>query len=516
MPQIINLSPIGEVLPGDSLPIFDESNGDTRRVSVSQLSTYMENTLSLPDNAADIDYDPAGTGAVQRSVQSKLRDVVSVKDFGAVGDGVTDDTAAIQAAITGCMASGKALYVPTGSYLLQSQLSVNINNDPISRGFKMYGEGENSKFIINHTGTGLLISCVPSFQLFKALIEDLYFTDGALHPARMIHNNGAVNTVISNCYFIDATVTVGCVVNDNAYGLSLQGCAFVRVVGTGVLYAQTGSLATYSYVNSIIDCDFTALSVGIAIQGVNSLYVASTVIEECTAVGVYANPIANSTFAFNITFDGCWFERNAVYDLQLLSNINHWCEASIRSTQFSGPIPGSPDPCRIELGAKSKVTIDGCIAEGNTVVVSGSANASAILIRSTNFSQSGSFNWTSIGEAGITTTVPITTTNAAGTKSTQILSEKGVVVDPASGTATTAFAVTAGRYEVAAYVILGAGTPAAYAAFATVICDGVAARISANNGTDLTLTLSGLNVQVRQTTGTTNSVQWSYTKLALI
>lgn len=54
----------------------------------------------------------SGTGASQRTVLDKLRDVVSVKDFGAVGDGVADDAAAITAAI----ATGKAVYLPTGTY----------------------------------------------------------------------------------------------------------------------------------------------------------------------------------------------------------------------------------------------------------------------------------------------------------------------------------------------------------------------------------------------------------------
>jgi parallel beta-helix repeat protein len=65
--------------------------------------------------AQDVYWNQSGSGAVTRTVESKLRDVVSVKDFGAVGDGVADDTAAISTA----MSSGtKRLFFPPGTYIV--------------------------------------------------------------------------------------------------------------------------------------------------------------------------------------------------------------------------------------------------------------------------------------------------------------------------------------------------------------------------------------------------------------
>lgn len=75
-------------------------------------------------NIAETGYFVAdGTGATARSSMTKIREIqVSVKDFGATGDGVTDDTAAIQAAIDALPTNGRELYFPAGTYLISESL----------------------------------------------------------------------------------------------------------------------------------------------------------------------------------------------------------------------------------------------------------------------------------------------------------------------------------------------------------------------------------------------------------
>lgn len=80
-------------------------------------------------DASLVTYLPAGAGAVVTTVQDKLRESVSVKDFGAVGDGVTDDTAAIQAAINYIgAAGGGTVRLPKSVYKTTSTLTIDYNS----------------------------------------------------------------------------------------------------------------------------------------------------------------------------------------------------------------------------------------------------------------------------------------------------------------------------------------------------------------------------------------------------
>jgi len=75
-------------------------------------------------------YDLGATGAVNRPINFKLQEYVSIKDFGAVGNGTADDTAAIQAAWTWAISNGGArIHVPTGTYLVTSAINITGANN---------------------------------------------------------------------------------------------------------------------------------------------------------------------------------------------------------------------------------------------------------------------------------------------------------------------------------------------------------------------------------------------------
>jgi hypothetical protein len=123
-----------------------------------------------------VGFSQAGTGVVARSVQAKLRDVLSVKDFGAVGDGVAADGAPIALALAAAaaLANGADVLVPPGTYACGATgltvgskvrlvldgakitssavnaITVVTGNDGATG--SIIGSGHNS--MIDHTGTG--------------------------------------------------------------------------------------------------------------------------------------------------------------------------------------------------------------------------------------------------------------------------------------------------------------------------------------------------------------------------
>jgi len=87
-------------------------------------------------------FTAAGTGASERTIQDKLSDLVSIKDFGAVGDGLADDTLAIQQALT----AHDAVFIPNGVFLTSSTIEIAANKTLIGAGQKSIIRGNGSTF----------------------------------------------------------------------------------------------------------------------------------------------------------------------------------------------------------------------------------------------------------------------------------------------------------------------------------------------------------------------------------
>jgi hypothetical protein len=121
----------------------------------SMVYSFPEGTGISPD-ACGVIYNPPFTGAVAYPVCEKLEQTVSVMDFGAVGDGVADDTAAIQAAVD----ASQAVFFPVGTYKLTAQVTI-----AKSTAFAIYGEGIGNSILswTNATG-GFAITMANNFD----------------------------------------------------------------------------------------------------------------------------------------------------------------------------------------------------------------------------------------------------------------------------------------------------------------------------------------------------------------
>ena len=107
-------------------------------VTTAKLNNGAVTTAKIAPNVALNDATVTANGSTEsRQLSDRFADTVNVKDFGAVGDGVTDDTAAIQAAIDYAVAQGGlTVNMPSGVFAVTSTL--NLTN---ANGVRLIGQG---------------------------------------------------------------------------------------------------------------------------------------------------------------------------------------------------------------------------------------------------------------------------------------------------------------------------------------------------------------------------------------
>lgn len=183
-------------------------------------------------DSARVFYKLAKTGSVQRTVNNKLGDVATLYDFGAVGDGVHDDTAAIQAAIA-AYAGGGTVRIPAGVFTTTLPL------DLAEKKINLVGSGLNQSTIMATASMPYLISAREPSTTYS-------FNEFSLAGIKFDGNNLA-------------NITFGL---EHRHFCSITDCAFF----SGVQYAH---VAKNSWLNNYRNCSFGASDVGVLLQGSN-------------------------------------------------------------------------------------------------------------------------------------------------------------------------------------------------------------------------------------------------------
>lgn len=212
--------------------------------NVVEVTTYVQS-----DN---VNFLQSGANATARTAQAKLRDVVSVKDFGAVGDGVTNDATAIQNAVN-TMTAGGTLVFPYGTYKINTSILVPYSNITI------LGNGSTID------GTGL----TPNDPVRGAIAVFRFVSPNTVY-SRTLTTTAAAGT---------KTLTLSSTANAAAGQL-------IRSISTEVQYRNSSVLAYYNDQNKIVNVAGSTVTLESPLQY-------SLTVPAGTVTVTYVTPIRN-------------------------------------------------------------------------------------------------------------------------------------------------------------------------------------------------------------------------------
>lgn len=130
----------------------------SRYATINELSALTDE-LASPTGASAISYTLPGSGAILTNVYNNLKKIVFLQgNFGAVGNGIADDTAAWQNAINYCMTNNYPLLVEKGTYKVTSTLSIYNPDNARKSGLIIAGSGQETTIINSYVTSGPLIN----------------------------------------------------------------------------------------------------------------------------------------------------------------------------------------------------------------------------------------------------------------------------------------------------------------------------------------------------------------------
>ena len=381
--KISQLESATDVTASDFIQIVDVEDSD---MAVS--GTNKKATAQLLANELGKLTNVTATGSTTaRSLANRFADTVNVKDFGAVGDGIADDTAAIQAAIN----SGAKQLVATagGVYRITNTISINASgrfkldfNDSSlllddASGIKSHiiaGNGITQRYVTIKNVTFARQQAATAGYA----IEFNYVGVSEISGCRIYGNNEIYNGIsiyrgtivnIQNNY-IDNCINIGIRLegSDNTVNRTIDVIIRENRIEGGVT-----ALYTWDFVEGVFCRDnifFNTSSTGVIssassnTNGLLSFKFEGNDFDTCGGTGLYIDNINN------IQVCDCWFSNNGADDLQIKSGVS---TCIISSNQFYP----SASAIRVEgVGCR----IEGNIISGGTTCINliSSANRTGI------------------------------------------------------------------------------------------------------------------------------------------
>jgi hypothetical protein len=228
-------SPTVNRLAGVALNTSAPATNDVWAFNGSQWDHVASTTIATESSLAN--YTPT-PGSVTRSVTSRLDETVSVKNFGAVGNGVADDTTAIQNALN---SGARTVLIPKGTYKITAPLQMSPGTSLIGEGGGQYDSGTVIQKATSTVGTGS--------NLFRAgTVTDSYAVNAMLI---IMHadNTFAFNNRVECIRF----ESVGYVVE---FGIYMPRTSATTLANVSVFQCKIGLYTRDSWACTFDQCNF--------------------------------------------------------------------------------------------------------------------------------------------------------------------------------------------------------------------------------------------------------------------